>query len=320
RRAQVAATTMVTTITLMAGHKTPPYDMPMVAECHRALDKGNPLEYPMAELERAVELVSSITAVRPRVGIVLGSGLGPVAEGIEGAVTIPYRQIPGFPSTTVGGHRGELVLGTLDGLEVAALMGRPHLYEGYVPTQLGFPIQLLGALGAEVLVVTNAAGGLTPNLEPGTLMLIEDHVNLPGIGGHNPLVGIGGGNERFVPMAGAYDEELRRVALEAAAERGIRAATGVYVMVAGPNYETAAEARFLRLLGADAVGMSTVPEVLVARWLGMRVVGISCITNSLLGPPSHAVDGHEGVLSVAATAAPGMAHLVRSIVRYLARM
>ncbi len=272
----------------------------------------------MSDLAKAVELVASITPVRPRVGMVLGSGLGTVASEIEGAVAIPYRDIPGFPCTTVRGHRGELVLGTLEGAEVAAMMGRPHLYEGYAPAQLGFPIQLLGGLGVETLVVTNAAGGLAPNMEPGTLMLLEDHINLPGIGGHNPLVGIGGGNERFVPMAGAYGEELRRVALEAAAQRGIRVATGVYVMVAGPNYETDAEARFLRLLGADAVGMSTVPEVLVARWLGMRVLGISCITNLLLGPPSHAVDGHAGVLSVAETAAPRMAHLIRSVVRHIA--
>jgi purine-nucleoside phosphorylase len=273
----------------------------------------------MSDLSRAVELVSSIATIRPRVGIVLGSGLGMVAEGLEDATIIPYRDIPGFPSTTVGGHRGELVLGSLEGLGVAVMMGRPHLYEGYAPAQLGYPIQLLGALGVETLVVTNAAGGLAPNLEPGTLMLIEDHVNLPGIGGQNPLVGIGGGDERFVPMTGAYDEPLRRVALAAAAEAGIRVATGVYVMVAGPNYETAAEAHFLRLLGADAVGMSTVPEVLVARWLGMRVLGISCITNLLLGPPSHAVDGHAGVLSAAAIAAPGMARLIRSVVRHLAR-
>jgi len=271
----------------------------------------------VSDLVDAVGLVSSRTALRPTAGIVLGSGLGAVAEGIEAAISIPYRDIPGFPCTTVAGHRGELVIGTLEGVRVAALMGRPHLYEGYAPAQLGFPVQLLGALGVETLVVTNAAGGLAPQLEPGTLMLIEDHINLPGLCGHNPLVGSGGGDERFVPMSGAYDEPLRRLALEAAAGKDIRVATGVYAMVAGPNYETPAEARFLRLLGADAVGMSTVPEVMVARWLRMRVLGISCITNLLLGPPSHAVGGHADVLSAAAIAAPGVAHLVRTVVRYL---
>ena len=270
----------------------------------------------MTDLTEAVSLVSSEAPVKPRVGLILGSGLGAVAGEIQEAVTISYGRIPGFPSTTVPGHQGELVLGTLEGVGIAAMKGRLHLYEGHSPAEIAFPVRLLKALGVETLVVTNASGGLNPTLEVGTLMVLEDHINLPGMAGMNPLIAVAEGQERFVGMADAYDEGLRRLVLDAARGKGIRVAGGVYAMVVGPNYETAAEARFLRQVGADAVGMSTVPEVVVARWLGMKVLGISCITNMLFGPESHGEVGHSGVLAVAETAAADIAYLLHSVLRH----
>ncbi|MHB8993375.1 MAG: purine-nucleoside phosphorylase [Chloroflexota bacterium] len=270
----------------------------------------------MSKLAEATSVVSALMPIEPRVGVILGSGLGAVADEVEEAVAISYGDIPGFPCTTVPGHQGRLVLGTMEGVGVAVMMGRPHLYEGFTPARVGFPVQLLGALGVETLVVTNAAGGLRPSLEVGELMLLEDHVSLPGMAGLSPLMGIPGAQERFVIMAEAYDETLRRLVLEAGGEKGIRVSGGVYAMVVGPNYETPAEARFLRQLGADAVGMSTVPEVIVARWLGMRVLGISCITNLLFGPPAGGEGGHAAVLSVAETAASDIAFLLRPVLRH----
>lgn len=273
----------------------------------------------MTELTEVASLVLSEAPVKPRVGLILGSGLGSVADEILERVALPYSRIPGFPCTTVPGHQGELVLGSLEGVGVAVMMGRPHLYEGYSLDQIAFPVRLLGALGVDALVVTNAAGGLNPALDTGTLMVLEDHINLPGMAGHNPLIAVAGGQDRFVPMTDAYDEPLRRLVLEAAREKGIRIASGVYVQVTGPNFETNAEARFLRQIGADAVGMSTVPEVLVARWLGMKVLGISCITNVLLRPETstHGEGGHTGVLAVAAAAASDMAYLLRTVLRHV---
>jgi purine-nucleoside phosphorylase len=274
----------------------------------------------MTELTDAISLVSSLVHVRPRVGLILGSGLGAVADQIQGAVALPYGRIPGFPLPTVPGHEGALVVGSLEGVGVAAMKGRIHLYEGHPLERIAFPVRLLGALGVGTLVVTNAAGGLNPALEVGTLMVLEDHLNLPGLAGFNPLMAVAGDEDRFVSMADAYDETLRRVVMEAAEEKGIRVTGGVYAMVAGPSYETTAEARFLRQMGADAVGMSTVPEVVVARWLGMRVLGISCITNVLLGAPGHGDGGHGGVLAAAERATGDIAYLLRSVLRYIRAM
>ncbi len=271
----------------------------------------------MSELAEAVALVQSRARIRPEVGIILGSGLGPVADQIEPSAVVGYGEIPGFPGAGVPGHEGELVLGTLEGRGVAALKGRVHLYEGYTPAEVGLPVRFLHGLGVSVLVVTNAAGGLRPGMRPGTLMLIEDHINLPGLAGLNPLVGTGGGASRFVDMVDAYDPRLREVALEEAAANGLNVDAGVYVMVAGPSYETPAEARMLRGLGADAVGMSTVPEVVIARALGLRVLGISCITNVLLDPGIAHEAEHSEVISVAAAAATRMAALVRGVLRRL---
>lgn len=269
------------------------------------------------DLWKAVAVVSSRTGLKPRVGMILGSGLGGLADQVEGAVAIPYGEIPGFPRTTVPGHRGELVLGTLEGVEVAAVRGRHHLYEGYTAAQVGFPVQLLHTLGARTLMVTNASGGLRAGLEPGTFVVLEDHIYLPGLVGLNPLVGPAGGQERFVSMAAAYDEDLRQQALEIGRREGLKVTGGVYVMVVGPSYETPAEARFLLQMGADVVGMSTVPEVVVARALGMRVLGISCVTNVLLGTPVHWSGGHAGVVSVAESSSSGLACILRGVLRSL---
>ncbi len=269
----------------------------------------------MEELQKAAALVSSRAGVAPRVGIILGSGLGKVAGELRECTTISYGDIPGFPCTTVPGHQGELVLGTLEGTGVAAMKGRPHLFEGYSPRRLGFPVALMHSLGVRLLVVTNAAGGLRPGVQQGALMVLEDHINLPGLAGLNPLMGTADGEERFVNMTGAYDQGLRNLVLDMATGRGLQAFTGVYAMVGGPSYETPSEARLLRQMGADAVGMSTVPEVLVARSLGMRVVGLSCITNVLLGPRTHGEVSHLGVLSVAEGMVPHVAFILRMLVR-----
>ncbi|MBW3631064.1 MAG: purine-nucleoside phosphorylase [Gemmatimonadetes bacterium] len=226
----------------------------------------------------------------PGVILILGSGLGGMADEIVDPVAIPYEQVPGFPRSTVVGHAGRLVAGIVNGVEVVAMQGRFHLYEGWDPSVVALPIRALAALGAGALVVSNAAGGLRPGFQAGDLMLISDHLNLMG---KNPLVGpVAVGEERFPDMTAPYDAEFRKIAADVAQEEQIPLQEGVYAAVLGPSYETPAEIRMLRLLGADAVGMSTVPEVIVARALGLRVLGISLISNLAAGispvPLSHA--------------------------------
>jgi purine-nucleoside phosphorylase len=238
----------------------------------------------------ALRFLRASVRVEPRALLVLGSGLGEVADGIEGAVRIAYADIPGFPASTVPGHAGALVAGVWSGVNVVALAGRFHLYEGWTPAQIAFPIRVLTALGPTVMIVTNAAGSVRPGLLPGDLMLIADHINLMW---RNPLVGpVRAGESRFPDMADPYDAALRARVRRVARELRVRLEEGVYAGLAGPSYETPAEVRMLARLGADAVGMSTVPETIVARSRGVRVVGISCITNlgSGLGtaPLSHA--------------------------------
>ncbi|MCL2368816.1 MAG: purine-nucleoside phosphorylase [Oscillospiraceae bacterium] len=232
----------------------------------------------------------------PKVGMILGSGLGGYADKLEDAIQIPYGEIPGFLQSTVEGHRGQLVVGKRGGHTIVAMQGRFHYYEGYSQQEITIPVRVMKKLGIETLIITNAAGGIKPQfIEPlvklqGVLMVISDHINYSG---QNPLIG---GNldefgPRFPAMNHAYDETLRRKLIAKAAEEGIMLDEGVYAMYSGPNYETPAEIRFLRTVGADAVGMSTVPEVLVATHCGMRVLGISCITNVAAGlvktPPEH---------------------------------
>ena len=271
---------------------------------------------------RVREAASSLRgrlAVVPRVGIILGSGLGPLADEVENPVVVPYAEIPHFVVSTVSGHAGQLVAGTLEGVPVAVLRGRVHLYEGYSLQQITFPVRTLHRLGAEILIITNAAGGLNPAYRPGDLVALTDHINLPGLAGQNPLIGADEPElgVRFLDMTDQYDAALRARALALGAELGVPIHEGVYVVVAGPSFETRAELRYLRQIGADAVGMSTVHEVIVARHERMRVLGISVVTNAA-DPDAVVADvSHEGVLSVAERAASGLAAIVRGVLRSL---
>jgi purine-nucleoside phosphorylase len=248
----------------------------------------------------------------PEVFGILGSGLGFLADAVTSPLSIPFAEVPGFPSAAVAGHAGRLVYGEIEGRRVLLQAGRFHFYEGHAPETVVAPVRLAAALGAKTLLVTNAAGGVNPAFGPGTLMLIEDHLNLMG---RNPLVGgVVSGEPRFPDMTAAYDPELRALAQTCAARLKIQLEAGVYAAVSGPSYETPAEVRMIGRLGGDAVGMSTVPEVIVARAVGLRVLGISLITNPGAGisptPLSHAE-----VLEAGAAAAPRMEALVREILR-----
>lgn len=271
-----------------------------------------------AHLAEAIAYVRGQTPLQPEAAIILGSGLGVLADEIEDAVSIPYAAIPHFPVSTVAGHAGMLVLGRLADHRVAAMQGRIHLYEGRTPQELAFPVRVLRALGAGTLLVTNAAGGLNPAFPAGAFMLIRDHIFLPGMAGLHPLIGpnderIG---PRFPAMAGAYDPDLRRMAGAVAARLQVPLHEGVYVMVTGPSYETGAELTMLRAWGADAVGMSTAPEVVVARHAGMRVLGISCITNAAT-PGTEEQINHAEVLATAEAVLPQFLALMRGIIEAL---
>jgi purine-nucleoside phosphorylase len=248
----------------------------------------------------------------PDVAIVLGSGLGDFTTSLLDAVTSPYRDIPNWPASAVVGHAGQLVVGTLAGKRVAALSGRAHHYEGHDLGTVTFATRALGLLGVRVIILTNAAGGINVDFKPGTLMLMEDHINLMG---NNPLVGPN--DERFGPrfpdMSEVYSKRLRQLATEAAREAGVPLARGVYVALLGPSYETPAEIRFLRTIGADAVGMSTVPEAIAARHMGLEVLGISCITNAAAGVlPQPLV--HDEVMEVARRVRGQFASVLEAIV------
>lgn len=241
-------------------------------------------------IKEAAEFIKSRSKVIPKVGLILGSGLGVLADHIEEAVTIEYRDIPHFPESTVEGHAGELVIGTVQGTPVILMKGRFHMYEGYGPELTAFPVRVIKELGVQTLLVTNAAGGVNTSFKPGDLMLITDHINLTG---RNPLMGPND-NElgpRFPDMSEAYSRRLREIAKRAASSKNVPLQEGVYVGLLGPSYETPAEIRMLRTLGGDAVGMSTVSEVIVARHAGVEVLGISCISNMASGildqPLSH---------------------------------
>jgi purine-nucleoside phosphorylase len=246
----------------------------------------------------------------PRAILILGSGLGGIAEEIEDAVRISYAEIPGFPRSTVAGHAGALVAGRWAGVEVVAMAGRFHLYEGWSPRQVALPIRALSSLGPRVMLVTNAAGGLRPGMQPGDLMLIADHLNLMW---QNPLIGaVEEGEERFPDMSDPYDSAFRRIAEEVALQLRIPVEQGVYAALAGPSYETPAEIRMLARLGADAVGMSTVPETIVARARGVRVLGISCITNLAAGLSGAPLSHHE-VMEVGNQVRDRLARLVAAV-------
>jgi purine-nucleoside phosphorylase len=260
---------------------------------------------------KATEAVAKrLGTLKPRVAIVLGSGLGFLADEVASPIRIPYHTIPGFPEPGVAGHKGELVAGTLEGVPVVVQAGRFHLYEGHPPAVAGLPARVFAELGVAILIVTNAAGGVRRTFQGGTLMLIADHINLMW---RNPLIGKAEpGEERFPIMHEPYDGELRALARTVARESGIRMEEGVYVGLLGPSYETPAEVRMLERLGADAVGMSTVPEVLVARARGMRCLGFSSITNPGAGITGEVL-AHEDVLAVSQQVAGRLAVVVKGV-------
>lgn len=242
------------------------------------------------KINEVQQFITSKTTIKPEIGLILGSGLGVLAEEITEPVIIPYEEIPHFPVSTVEGHKGQWVIGKLNGKNVVAMQGRFHFYEGYSLEEVTFPVRVMKAMGVKTLLITNASGGIQLDYEPGDLMIIKDHLNMTG---SNPLIGPNDESfgVRFPDMSTAYDPELRKLAWKVAGQNGIDMKEGVYVGLTGPSYETPAEIRMLRILGADAVGMSTVPEVIVARHSGIRVLGISCISNMAAGilpqPLSH---------------------------------
>ncbi len=273
-----------------------------------------------ARIAEATGAILARGAIQPRVGIILGSGLGELADEIDSPVSVPFNEIPNFPVSTVKGHAGTLVVGNLQNTPVAAMRGRVHFYEGYTLRDVTFPVRVMRALGARTLIVTNAAGGLNETFSTGDLMVFTDHLNIMGMAGVSPLVGpdepdLG---VRFLDMLDAYDAELRRLAHAAARESGFDLKEGVYAMVGGPAYETMAEIRFLQRGGADAVGMSTIPEVIVARHGGMRVLGISAITDMAVGNAAVHQILHADVLAAAERIKPRLAAVVRGVLAGLA--
>lgn len=254
---------------------------------------------------KAVEYVRHRYAHTPRIGVVLGSGLGPVADRLSGQMAIPYNEIPGFPEPSVEGHMGNLVLGELSGLRVAVMQGRFHHYEGHPMDVVTLPVSVLAGLGAGTLVITCASGGIRDDLHPGDIIAVTDHINLMGV---NPLTGITG-KGRFVDMTGAYDARLIEVAGDVSRERRLGLKRGVIAAVPGPCYETPAEVRMLGIIGADAVCMSTVPEVIMARYLGVDVLGLSLISNKAAGL-SGAGPSHTDVIETTGKFHQGISELI----------
>jgi purine-nucleoside phosphorylase len=254
-----------------------------------------------------------------RVLLVLGSGLGALADDVEEAVRIPYADIPGFAPATVQGHKGQLVIGRLAGAMAAVMQGRMHFYEGHPLWQVTLPVRVARLMGAEVIIVTNAAGGINRDFNVADVMLINDHINLVGMAGHHPLIGpnLEVFGPRFPEMTTAYDRDLRDCALRVARQSNVALRQGVYACVAGPSFETPAELRFLRAIGADAVGMSTVHEVIVARHSGLRVLGLSGITNvARLSAEEGEPPSHEEVMHAGAQIAPRMFAIIRGVIAH----
>ena len=267
-----------------------------------------------ARASEAAEAIRQQCDLVPTVGIILGSGLSAVADLLSTELKIPTESLPHFPRSTVTGHAGELLLGRLADRPVGILSGRTHLYEGYAPAALGLSVRVLHALGCSTFIVTNAAGALNPTFSPGEVMIVDDHISFPSFAGKSPLVGPREPElPRFVDLTGAYDLKLREEAHGAAERRGVFLRRGIYAMVGGPNFETPAEVRFLRAAGADAVGMSTVPEVIVARQLGMRVLGMSVLSNLAAGIPG-ALLSHDDVLATVHRATPIVENVIADIV------
>jgi purine-nucleoside phosphorylase len=269
------------------------------------------------QLAEAVKHIQSKSALRPAIGLVLGSGLGAFARSLDKATVIPFGQIPHFPVSTAIGHKGELVIGTSQGVPVAVMAGRVHLYEGYTVQQVVFPIRVLARMGVKTVIMTNAAGSVNVQYKPGELMVISDHINFMGV---NPMIGP---NEdalglRFFDMSEAYDPILGGMAERACSKVGMTVRKGVYIAFSGPSYETPAEIKMARAMGADAVGMSTVPEVIAARHMNMRVLGISCITNMAAGVLKKKLDHHE-VLDTAEKVREGLMDVLGRLIQDVAK-
>ncbi len=270
------------------------------------------------QIEEAAAAIREKTAHAPRIALVLGSGLSSLADAVQSATVLPFDAIPHWPASTVAGHSGRLVIGQLENKLVLVMQGRVHYYEGYGMSQLTMPIRVMQRLGVETVILTNAAGGLNPEFRAGDLMLIRDHINFLGLGGHNPLRGPNDDalGPRFPDMTAPYDPDLRRLAHEVAQSQGIQLREGVYAYVAGPSYETPAELRYLLTVGADAVGMSTVPSVLVARHGAMRVLGISTITNIATPDPQPGQQTtHAEVLEVGQIVVPRLTSLIHGLLQ-----
>ncbi len=270
--------------------------------------------FTLAEIDKIVASIQEKSTYHPRIGMILGSGLGSLADSIQNPTIIPYADLAPWPVSTVQGHQGRLVLGNIEGQTCIVMQGRAHYYEGYSIAQIGLPVRVMGRLGIEILIVTNAAGGVNPNFEPGDPMLITDHLNLLGMAGLNPLRGpnleeIG---PRFPDMSQAYDRELMNIARQVATKEEIKLREGVYVCLAGPSFETPADLRFLRTIGVDAVGMSTVPEVIVARHSNIRVLGLSGISNKA-NLDGNTITTHEEVLEAGHILVPKLIAIIRGV-------
>lgn len=266
------------------------------------------------KIEETVKFIKERITQTPKVGIILGSGLGELASEIEKNTTLPYGDIPNFPISTVKGHEGQLIFGALEGVQVVALQGRFHFYEGYDLDEVVFPVRVLKLLGIEYLFLSNAAGGVNPGFEVGDIMLITDHISLM----PNPLVGPNQAEygPRFVDMSEAYDKQLLNKARKVARHHSIHVKHGVYAAVTGPTYETPAEYKYIRILGADAVGMSTVPEVIIARHMRLPVFAVSVISD--LGVPGKIVEiSHDEVVDAASLAAPKLNLIIKDMVQEL---
>ncbi|MEW6716167.1 MAG: purine-nucleoside phosphorylase [Chloroflexota bacterium] len=270
----------------------------------------------MKQIDEVAATVGRRIRRKPQIGLILGSGLGSLAEEVDDSVAIPYNELPYWPVSTVEGHTGRLVMGRLEGKDVMVMQGRSHYYEGYTMAQVGLPIRVMQRLGVEFLFVTNAAGAVNPEFIPGDLMLITDHLNIMGMAGFNPLYGpnIDELGPRFPDLSQAYDRELHDLARRVAADEGIPLREGVYVCLGGPSFETPADLRFLRSVGVDAVGMSTVPEVIVARHGGLRVLGVSGISNKA-NLDGSTITTHAEVLEAGGIIVPKLKTLLKGVLK-----
>ncbi|OEF97234.1 purine-nucleoside phosphorylase [Vulcanibacillus modesticaldus] len=271
------------------------------------------MENKMQKINEAKDYILSKITEIPEIGLILGSGLGEMAELIENPVIIEYKDIPNFPVSTVEGHKGQLVIGTLEGKKVMAMQGRFHYYEGYSMSEVTFPVYVMKAIGIKMLLVTNACGGMNKAFSAGDLMIITDHINFMGT---NPLIGpnLPEFGPRFPDMSQAYDQEFISLAEKVANDQGLKIQKGVYAAISGPNYQTPSELKMLAKIGGDTVGMSTVPEVIIARHAGMRVLGISLITDMAIGEELEPLT-HEQVVAVAEQSKPKFIKLVRGVLK-----